>query len=445
MNQPSTGGEEANYQQSALYAQVEALAAQVRAMTEGETNVPTPGSPLALELQERAPGQVYVNCGDFANVLQSMLQSSSIPSRQRSTTFNGNEGHVMNEFFDPYWNKWVVADAFFGLVYLVDTSTPGESVADINAAIVNKDAGSLHYTLVTPSGDDFLRYYYMDPLLVYLNPAPPGGVPTVVNSPMNYLVSQNPAEIAGEPETYLFDFARVSDSAEVVNGAAGQMSIAPILTTAPFWAPAVILYPGWSYVSLPATAQIYTIPVYWSNTSTVLGPWHNQTDVDASAPVLFWWTQVAGATGYELNVGSSPGAKDVFDSGQTTALSLQVSLNPSTSYYVRMWTLYNGFWNYHDSTFATGTGYARIITPPNGATNVNAGAPVQIQWTSIPDEQTYSLYVGTTMGAQNIYSSGATQATSVAVSLLPGTKYYLRIWTEKYGDWFYTDSNFTTQ
>src|SRR5437867_13369953 len=82
------------------------------------------------------------------------------------------------------------------------------------------------------------------------------------------------------------------------------------------------------------------------------------------------------------------------------------------------------------SSFTTGTGLAHLITPANGATNVVPGST--FTWNSVSNVQAYYLYIGTSVGWQNVYGSNAITATSVTPSdLALYTLYYARMWTER--------------
>ena len=117
-----------------------------------------------------------------------------------------------------------------------------------------------------------------------------------------------------------------------------------------------------------------------------------------------------------------------------------------THYYVRLWTELSGVWtnNYVDSTFTTGPVISQLTRPANGATNVSHSLPVQFTWTSVSAVQAYNLYVGTSLGANNVVSSGPTLLTSWQAPMHPTTKYYVRIWTEVGGYWYFNDTTFTT-
>jgi hypothetical protein len=79
-------------------------------------------------------------------------------------------------------------------------------------------------------------------------------------------------------------------------------------------------------------------------------PRPNAVDADVSQPLQ--WTAVTGADTYYLYVGSTPGAKDLVDSGAIVATSYLASRVPSGRVlYIRLWTRVGGVWRYGDTTF----------------------------------------------------------------------------------------------
>src|SRR6266566_5183473 len=177
-------------------------------------------------------------------------------------------------------------------------------------------------------------------------------------------------------------------------------------------------------------------------TAHLTNPLNGATNTDPFAP--FTWNSVPTATSYTLNIGSSVGAADVFNSGPVTATSITVpSLQINTKYYATLYTQFSSGTQSSASTFTTGTGLAHLITPANGATNVVPGST--FTWNSVSNAQAYYLYIGTSVGSQNVYGSGAITATSVTPSNLAlNTLYDARMWTEKSNIWSYVDSTFTT-
>jgi hypothetical protein len=101
-----------------------------------------------------------------------------------------------------------------------------------------------------------------------------------------------------------------------------------------------------------------------------------------------------------------------------------------------------GVWSYIDRTFTTTAPIAQFITPVNGATNVSV--PSLIEWTPVDNVQTYYLYVGSSLGANNLVNTGQLLATSYLASDLPaGQLLYARLWTKVGGIWRYKDITFT--
>src|SRR5262249_29318033 len=110
-------------------------------------------------------------------------------------------------------------------------------------------------------------------------------------------------------------------------------------------------------------------------------------------------------------------------------------------YYALLSTRKSGVWQSIQTTFAVGD-RASIVTPIDGDTDADPLGPVI--WTSYPGAQAYYLYVGTSVGAKDVYESFETLDTRRYISgLRTGTKYYLRLHTRLNGTWRYADTSFT--
>ena len=87
---------------------------------------------------------------------------------------------------------------------------------------------------------------------------------------------------------------------------------------------------------------------------------------------------------------------------------------------------------------------ATITYPADGATNADPLQP--IQWTNVSGAQAYVIWVGTSIGANNVVNSPQLAGTSYqAASLPPNQLLYARMWTEVGGVWRSVDSTFTEQ
>jgi len=204
-------------------------------------------------------------------------------------------------------------------------------------------------------------------------------------------------------------------------------------------------------------------------------PMQGAKDVDSAQP--FRWTSVSGALAYYLYVGTTPGAKDVVDTGAIQATSYTApSLPVGQTLYARIHTKLASGWQYSDVTFVAGTGsgsskgtlYARIwtkhgglwryfdvgftqqanveasqiITPANGSTGFNVGQP--FEWTNIPLARGYRLEIGTKPGASNLHDSGEITVTRRLAPNLPiGPRLYGRLSTRVGEQWQATNFTFT--
>jgi hypothetical protein len=184
-----------------------------------------------------------------------------------------------------------------------------------------------------------------------------------------------------------------------------------------------------------ALAAVSTLPAQ-IQIASLITPANGATNVNPMVPVQFAWTAVSDEQTYYLYVGTALGLNNVVNSGETQLTSWSAYVSASTQYYVRLWTKVGGYWYYHDTTFSTGMGYARLTAPPNGANNVDPTYPIQFTWTSVPGVQCYYLYVGTAPGLHDVVNSGQTQQTSWTAAVNPLTQYYVRMWTELNGVWY---------
>src|SRR5436190_865517 len=189
-------------------------------------------------------------------------------------------------------------------------------------------------------------------------------------------------------------------------------------------------------LSPPPSASAQTV------TSVLTYPKNLAANVDLLQPIQ--WTSVDKVQDYYLYVGSTPGAKDLVNSGSTLQTSwLAVNLPPGQTLYVRLWTCVADVWRYADSTFVAAPVLKATITyPASGAVNADLTRP--IQWTSVPSVQAYYLYVGSAPGGKDLVSTGEIQKTSYLPPNLPHSQtLYSRIYTKVGGGWRYVDGTFS--
>jgi hypothetical protein len=127
-------------------------------------------------------------------------------------------------------------------------------------------------------------------------------------------------------------------------------------------------------------------------------------------------------------------------------LSTTVSGLPSdgSTIFVRIASLINGNWQNSDSidraaTTAALAAGAKMVAPAPGSTLTASTA--QFQWSGTGD---VSLYVGTTLGAGDLYSADlASQGATVTNLPINGSIVYVRLWSLANGTWSRNDYKYT--
>lgn len=430
-----------------LYANVAAWTKSVRQMTIGLTNYPTPGTLLYTVVTSH--GGTGAMCGDFAIALQELLVANGVNARARATYMDDLSSHAITEYYDPYLQRWNVADPTFGTVYLNPTTGVGQSLDDISGLVKSMDFADLQTQYVTPVTDYYTANYFMDPLTCYLNPTPLGQqAPSIVNSSMPYLDGNPPSNLEGLNGYYIVGFGGLSEQAVIYTfngGGVAEETITPVTLSPWLVGQYDNFYSPWMYDSLPADAHLYTLPYYSIHNSVMRFPRDGSSGVATGPPVVFQWAEIAGAQAYRLQLGTSPGNYSAFDSGNIFAISYPVSsLLPETRYFVKLSTEYSGSWQSRTSSFQTTVASAALLYPPNGATEVDWTKPVNIAWTSVSGVQYYLLYVGTTPGASDVYNSGDIQSTSASVHVLSNATYYVQLFTFINNTFYFLTSSFQT-
>ena len=193
--------------------------------------------------------------------------------------------------------------------------------------------------------------------------------------------------------------------------------------------------------------EFSTLNIQWGAASSYAITSPTPGSTLSSTSVTFQWN--SGAAEYWLQIGSSVGASNYYNSGSLgTSTSTTATGLPSdgSTVYVRLWyrTTSGGSWAYTDCTYkaTSSSGYA-ITSPTPGSTL--SSTSVTFQWNSGAAE--YWLYAGSSAGAYNYYSSGSLgTSTSTTVTGLPsdGSTIYVRLWYRATagGSWAYTDCTY---
>ncbi|HWE85517.1 MAG TPA: hypothetical protein VG267_11270 [Terracidiphilus sp.] len=247
---------------NAFFKSVQSLTAQVRAMTQGFSDLPIPGSYLYQMVANHGGDPTQnVSCGWFAAALLDQFTMNGIPARQRNISVDGIDGHVLTEYWDPFNEKWELADPTFGAVYFDPDTQLGLGAEDVNALLLAGNYSAINPLFVSPYGSQWMSHYYLDPITMY-NEVDPFGLLNATdelnylpNSPLSFLNSA-PLTDVGVANQYAFRFANPTDSI-TVQDSSGNHAISPVDSQG--WAPSVYLNTGWSIVgAVPYGMQMYT-------------------------------------------------------------------------------------------------------------------------------------------------------------------------------------------
>ena len=185
---------------------------------------------------------------------------------------------------------------------------------------------------------------------------------------------------------------------------AGPASQTSLSDTGGVTVPARPNAPGWAQFVYPQSAQL---------------------GIDSSQ--AFQWSSVSGSAGYQLQIGTSLGASDVFDSGVILGTSVSVPHLPASgTLYARVRAIPVGWGTALGTDFSRGTyvtfsidanvAGAAFLSPQSGAT-VDADTP--ITWQHEPLALGYRLKLGTSSGTSDLLDSGIIASTMRVVPGLP--------------------------
>ncbi|HTX74964.1 MAG TPA: Ig-like domain-containing protein [Terracidiphilus sp.] len=198
------------------------------------------------------------------------------------------------------------------------------------------------------------------------------------------------------------------------------------------------------YTNFTSGQQAYTDYVFTATTQSALTS-PTPSSVLPGPNATFTWSAVTGATDYGFRLGTTVGGNNIYGTGPITATSFAINNLPTNgeTIYAQLTTFYGAIQVYTDYTFTAAT--LSALTSPTPST-VLAGPQVTFSWTAVANAVNYQLRLGTTVGANNLFGSGATAATSATASALPtnGETIYARLYTNfTSGQQAYTDYVFT--
>ncbi len=186
-----------------------------------------------------------------------------------------------------------------------------------------------------------------------------------------------------------------------------------------------------------------------STTATMKTP-ANTGDTLTGSSYTFTWTAGQNVTQYWLWFGSSVGSNNIASLDGSTGTSLTVTGLPTdgSKIYVRLFSLINGVWQTNDYSyfaFSGGSAKAVMTTPANNGATLS-GSGLTFAWTAGSNVSEYWLWIGSSVGNNDMLSQGAGSATSLAVTGLPtdGSTIHIRLFSMINGAWQTNDYNYVT-
>jgi len=193
------------------------------------------------------------------------------------------------------------------------------------------------------------------------------------------------------------------------------------------------------------TGQVLGIGTVAATPAVMITPASGSTLSSSSAN--FTWNSGNGVSQYWLYVGRSVGSNDIYNQSQGTSLSVALSSLPTdgSTIFVRLWSLIGSTWQFRDYNYkASGGGggiAAAMISPAPGSTL--SSSSVNFAWNSGSGVSQFWLYVGRSVGSNDIYSQNQGTNLSVTVNNLPSGTIFVRLWSWISSRWLFRDYTYT--
>jgi Pro-kumamolisin, activation domain/Bacterial Ig-like domain (group 3) len=166
---------------------------------------------------------------------------------------------------------------------------------------------------------------------------------------------------------------------------------------------------------------------------------------------VFTWSAGTNSTAYWLDLGSSAGANNYYQSGNLgSALTTTASGLPSngSTVYATLYSLINGSWvsNAYTYTAFNASSGAATLTTPTPASALTA-TTVTFSWTPATPPTNYWIDMGSSAGGNSYEQSGSlpSSQTSITVSGLPsdGSTIYVTLYSYIGGNWVSSSYTYT--
>ena len=201
------------------------------------------------------------------------------------------------------------------------------------------------------------------------------------------------------------------------------------------------------YATLWSTLSSNLVSTTASYTEASLLPASISTPASGStltaAATTFTWTANGSTTPVYLWVGSTSGGNDLANVGPLSGTSTTVTLPTNGApVYVRLYSTLNGNLIYNSYTYTEASLLAASIqSPANGST---LSAQQTFTWTSNGSTTPVYMWIGSTLGGNDLVNIGPLSGTSTTVSLpTDGNPVYVTLWSTLNGNLVSTSSVYT--
>jgi kumamolisin len=201
------------------------------------------------------------------------------------------------------------------------------------------------------------------------------------------------------------------------------------------------------YVRLYSTLNGNLVYNSYTYTSASLLPASIQTPASGStlggAATTFTWAANGSTTPVYLWIGSTSGGNDLANVGPLSGTSTTVTLPTNGApVYVRLYSTLNGNLVYNSYTYTEASLLAASIqSPANGST---LSAQQTFTWTSNGSTTPVYMWIGSTLGGNDLVNIGPLSGTSTTVSLpTDGNPVYVTLWSTLNGNLVSTSSVYT--
>ena len=162
-----------------------------------------------------------------------------------------------------------------------------------------------------------------------------------------------------------------------------------------------------------------------------------------AASTTFTWTAGTGVTQYSLWFGSTVGGSDLGAAPVLTVTTYTATLPVNgNAVHVRLWSLLGGVWQSIDYTYTEAALLATMTSPAPGS--ALAGASTTFVWSTGTGVTQYSLWFGSTAGANDLGAAPVLTVTTYTATVpVNGTTLHVRLWSLLGGVWQYNDYTYT--